>query len=78
MIVTVVLGVVLWKIHKIFHKNGVYDNDVYEIAAPTGMFVGVIAFLILTVASIVSIGDTVTLLFNPEYWALNKILSAIK
>ena len=77
-------GVFLYKTHiKLSKKadDGKYSENFYqkyEELAVLPMFFGAIFFLILFIAAFFSIGDIVNGYFNPEFWALNKILSTFK
>ncbi len=83
-LVVVAFGVVLYKIHKrlIVKKNLDGYNETgyerYEIAAVLPMVIGMILFIILAVISLCSLGNIINGYLNPEYWALNEILSSAK
>ena len=72
----VIMSVIVWKIAKKVHReieNAVWDEIAY---LPLG---GVImGILILWIMVFSCIPTTITALINPEYWALDKILSQIK
>ena len=74
--------VILWaafflcKLHKKFKKNGTYDK--YDIGAELPMVLISIVVGILVIVAFVSSGNIFNGYFNPEYWALDKILSSAK
>ena len=73
-------GYFLLKTHKNFskevggHSSKYYCNDAL---API-MIVVVCIWAILFIIAFFSIGDVINGFVNPEYWALNKILSSLK
>lgn len=73
-------GVFILKAHKNFSKENerrdskYYDNDAL---API-MIVVVVIWTVLFLAAFFSIGNIVNGFFNPEYWALDEILSSLK
>lgn len=83
LIAIIVIGVVLYRLHVKFSKpikGNRYELNVYDEydGAPASM--GVIAFIWLVMAIYVfccSIPNMIDGYFNPEYWALNEILSKI-
>lgn len=77
-VMSVVVGVVLFKLHRRFSKEDEKGNCVYE----EDFFIGAMMFLtaiwgIVFLVSIFSIGNIINGFFNPEYWALNKVLNLI-
>lgn len=53
-----------------------YDNgyDKYNASAGVPMIIGAIILVTLIMVCLFSIGDVINGYFNPEYWALNRIL----
>ena len=80
-IFTVLFGIFLWKLHKYFSKETDGRYSMYE-RSNGGLEVLIIIFSVLTlVIGIVSFFQIENMLngyFNPEYWALNKILNTLK
>lgn len=79
LLMSIIGGIILIKIHKsLCKKKGEYDTSIYEEhdgwLVPV-MIISVIIWAVLFIASISSIGGIVNGFFNPEYWALNKVLS---
>lgn len=79
-ICVMLFGFTLWKIHKRLLKKESTDRhadngyDKYEDFAIIPMIIGTIVFVILFIISFCCIGDIVNGYFNPEYWALERIL----
>lgn len=75
-------GITLYRLHKKFLKpisDDRYSDNLYSkydegIICP--MFIGAIVFAILAICAFFSITDMVNGFLNPEYWALQRILSA--
>ncbi len=85
-LLVIIFGIVLYKVHKRFLKEDeeikkpYFNRNIYETYdeyAKYPMFILTIAFAFLIVASIFSIEYVVNGYFNPEYWALNKVLSSL-
>ena len=80
-IFTVLSGIFLWKLHKYFSKEtdekySIYDNG-------NGGFEALvitlsILILIIGVVLFFQIENVLNGYFNPEYWALDKILNTLK
>ena len=76
-------GWFLYKTHKRLMKkdgDGNYARnsyEKYEMGATLPMVIGAIVFAILIFVSFLCIPDIINGYFNPEYWALNKILSTL-
>lgn len=75
-ICTIILGIILYKTHKSFSKknsNGYtsYDNKGYFIEI---MVISTVLFVVFILGSINCIPYIINGYFNPEYWALCKIL----
>jgi hypothetical protein len=75
-------GGFLYKTHKRLMKkesNGDYAEtyyEKYEMGATLPMVIGVIIFAVFFIASFFCIPDVINGYLNPEYWALDKILSS--
>ena len=50
----------------------------YEEAAAIPMIISLIALLIMVIVCICCISDVINGYFNPEYWALDRIIRGIK
>lgn len=78
-----ILGYVLFKIHKSLSIVKDYDGhhetgySHYEDSNTIMIIAGAI-FAILVLLAFFCIGDVFNGFFNPEYWALSKVLSVIK
>ena len=59
-------------------KDGRVLYSKYEEMVIIPMLIGLVIFALLFIAAFFCIGDVVNGYFNPEYWALNKILSSVK
>ncbi len=74
-----IVGYILLRLHKklsLEDKDGYssYDNnEIYGIL----MFGAAIVYCTLLITALFFIGDVINGFFNPEYWALNKILNYI-
>ena len=71
-------GVVLYKLHRKFSKEEEGQNSLYydkEEALIVPMIIATIIWAIFFIASFFSIESIINGYFNPEYWALHKILS---
>jgi len=71
LILVVLGGIILYKIHKRLS----YEEE-ESLIAP--MAIATIIWGILFIVCFFSIGTIVTGFFNPEYWALDEIMSLIK
>jgi hypothetical protein len=75
-------GCFLYKTHKrLMKKHGDSDYaetyyEKYEAGAVMPMVIGAIVFAIFFLASFFCISNVINGYFNPEYWALDKILSS--
>lgn len=73
-------GLALWKIHKRLLKKESEDKysetgyEKYEESAIGPMIIATIVFAILFIICFCCVGDIVNGYFNPEYWALERIL----
>ncbi len=80
-IFTVLSGIFLWKLHKYFAKEtdekySIYDNGNGGFEALVLTFSTLI--LIIGVVLFFRIENVLNGYFNPEYWALDKILNTLK
>jgi hypothetical protein len=83
-----IYGLILWKTHKYLLKEipkeeRSYDDDKnryqkFEEVAVIPMVLGAIALITFTIIALCLISDVVNGYFNPEYWALQEILSKLK
>ena len=80
-IFTVLSGIFLWKLHKYFSKETDERYSMYD-RSNGGLEVLIIIFsvliLIIGIVSFFQIENVLNGYFNPEYWALNKILNTLK
>jgi len=83
-ILVIFFGLFLYKTHKRLmaktsdDKYAETNYEKYEMGASLPMVVGAIIFAILILASFFCIGDIINGYFNPEYWALDRVLSTLK
>lgn len=80
-IFTVLSGIFLWKLHKYFSKEtderySMYDRGNGGLEVLMTMFSTLI--LVISIILFFGIADMLNGYFNPEYWALNKILNVLK
>ena len=81
LVLVILGGIVLYKIHKRLSKKVDGNNSIYYkadelVIAP--MVIAAIIWVILFIMCFFSIGTIITGFFNPEYWALDEIMSLIK
>ena len=82
-LVILIFGYILFKLHKRLSKekdyNGYKETGYahYEELAAFPMIIAAIAFTILIIFCFCCFSDIVNGYFNPEYWALNKVLSGM-
>ena len=80
----VIYGIFIWETHKYLSEkvnNGKYIEtryEEYEEKAVLPMAVAVFIFMICFIACFFCFGNIINGYFNPEYWALEKILNAAK
>jgi hypothetical protein len=78
LIISVLFGLFLYKIHIKFcdseNKWSYYEKE-EALAIP--MVIAAMLFFVFFLIMLFSCGNIINGLFNPEYWALNKILSSI-
>ena len=77
-IILAIVGVILYKVHNRLSKEvdrySAYDNnDGYGIL----MVILSGAYLVVVIIAFFCIGDVINGYFNPEYWAVQKILSSL-
>jgi uncharacterized Tic20 family protein len=77
---TIILGVVIYKVHKhlLAEKDG--NNSIYydlEEGAVVPMIFVLVIWAIMFIACLCSIGNIINGFLNPEYWALKEILSSL-
>lgn len=74
-------GIILFKVHKSFSKPGedTWENK-YDENEELGFAMCLIAFVwtILFIVAFFSLGNVINGFFNPEYWALNQVISNLK
>ena len=75
-ILVFLMGVLLYRLHIHFSKSGIYEDS--DGGIPAAMLIGSIIWSIIAIVCFFCIGGIVTGFVNPEYWALDKILSALK
>lgn len=81
LILAIVSGYFLYRTHLYLSKE---TEDMYSLyerkeeAVMLPMFFGVIIWTVFFLVMFFSIGNIINGLFNPEYWALNKILNSIR
>jgi hypothetical protein len=81
MLLVLLFGIGLWKVHRWLSKSE-DDSDCsryeeYEELAIAPMVIATIVFVILSIVCFFCITDVVNGFLNPEYWALDKILSKV-
>jgi hypothetical protein len=79
-IITTIVGVLLFFLHKRLMKEDEYEDTVYddlEVKATAPMIIGAIIWAIFFITSLILLEDVITGFINPEYWALNKILNIL-
>lgn len=89
LIIIILFGFVLYKIHKRFsvksdytdrdgyrHEGSLYSQYEEKIILP--MIVGGLIFICLVMYAFCSINEIFNGFFNPEYWALEQILNTFK
>lgn len=80
-LIIIIVGVILFRLHLRFNKQTnaatrVYSTCIYEESDATCwiMVISGTVWLILALIAFLSIGDSITAAFNPEYWALKQII----
>lgn len=80
MLITIILGVVLFKLHKKFSEEGKSGRTLYwdkEELLTIPMFLAGIGFFILALFQVKNFDNIIYGFFNPEYWALNEVFSLL-
>lgn len=75
-IFSLLLTFVTYRIHKYYTKNKKYDRYDNELYIASTVFLGMVSVVILG-ACIFKLFSLPTLIYNPEYWALNEVLGNI-
>ena len=75
-----IMGVLLLKLHKYFSKETKGNYSHYDSTDGIGivMIVASLVWMILFISTFFSFSNMFNGFFNPQYWALNKILETIK
>lgn len=79
-LISIAFAFVFYKIHNRLSKSDKdgynrYDENEFTVVI---MVLSLVCVAILLIASFCCIGDVVNGYFNPEYWALDKVLHSIK
>lgn len=80
-IFTVLSGIFLWRLHKYFSKETDEDYSMYDRGnggLESLMVIFSALILVICIALFFAIENMLNGYFNPEYWALNKILNVLK
>ncbi len=85
-VLVMVFGIILFRIHKKMMVVKEYENgygkesgyEHYNVGAILPMVVGCFVLVVFSIISFLCIPDVVSGFFNPEYWALNKVLYSVK
>jgi hypothetical protein len=80
-ILTIIGGVVIFKIHKRLLKKDSDGDSIYykaEEGAIIPMIIITLLWIICFLGFFFSIGDIINGFLNPEYWALKQVLSSCK
>ena len=81
----ILFGIALYNVHKRLLKKDdekarysetAYEK--YEEGAVIPMIIGLIIFIILCILCFCCIDNIINGYFNPEYWALDKVISSVK
>lgn len=76
-LIILLAGFIIYKIHKKLHRNNSYKEEDGEFYM-TIIFVSFLAWIFTMGFFLVfNISEVVTALLNPEYWAINKIISKL-
>jgi len=70
----VVAGVVLYRTHLRLLIKGIYEDEGYRLL----MVLGVLLWSVLVLLALCYVENMIAGFFNPEYWALDKILSSVR
>lgn len=79
-IITILIGIVLYKVHNRLSIKDKYENDYYANHDWAGIIMTILftIYIIFFIACMFYIPDTMNSFLDPEYWALKDILSNIK
>lgn len=80
-VLVIIGGIVIFIIHKRLMKKNKYGNNKYDDSDDGLIVLMVVVTLVWAIIFIVcffNIGNIITGFFNPEYWALNKVLGLLK
>ena len=61
-----------------YNKHGYTGYEKYSEGAAIPMILGLLILIILIICCLLSIDDVINGYFNPEYWALRKVLDSTK
>ncbi len=75
-IILTVVTVFLWRAHKRFLNSKAYDA--FEFYPGGAMTISAAIVLCIWIVNFFSIDNLISGFFNPEYWALNELLRAMK
>ncbi len=76
-----IIGVIIYKVHKHLMKeneNGDTRYYILEDSAVIPMFIVSIVWSVLFIVCFFSLGNIISGLINPEYWALEQVLDIVK
>jgi len=77
LIISIIVPILLWKLHSYFYRQKMYESEYSEFVI-TLMGALTLLTLICLGVGIALIPSIISGLFNPEYWALQQILSYLK
>lgn len=79
-VVLALYGFILYRLHVKFSREDENERSIYYNVEPIMwlMCIGLIIFIGLCIAAFIEIPDLLNGYFNPEYWALNRILNSIR
>ena len=81
LILAILSGYLLYRTHRYLSQGTEDAHSIYyekEEAVMIPMIIGLIIWITFFLVMFFSIGNIISGLFNPEYWALNKILNSIR
>jgi len=74
-VLNIIIGIMLYKLHINLSKRDLYDE--YEEPLIAVMVIGALVWCVIFLINFFSIGGIINGFFNPEYWALQKVLDVI-
>lgn len=80
-IAIIIFGIILYRLNKKFMKSNEHGDSLYakhESALAVPMVIGAIAMLVFVFIAFYNFSNVITGYLNPEYWALEQVLDAIK